>query len=84
MLRYFFFDLTSVMLVLVAGVYFFYSSVWSRLCSWNLRFLSFLSFLLYSEDSAILVQGGAKAFFLADFAFLGLDSSGQGSFAVVP
>ena len=80
---YFFFDPTSVTMVLMAEFYFFCSPMWSRLCSQNLRFLSFLFFLSYSEDSTTLVWDRTEAFFLADFAFLGLDSSGRGSFAVV-
>ena len=54
------------------------------LFSRNLRFLFFLTFLLYSKDSAVFVRGGAKTFFLAGFAFLGLDSLERGFFAVVP
>ena len=76
MLGYFFFDPASVTLVPVAGVCSFLSR--------NLRFLSFLSLLPSSEDSAALVRGGAGVFFSAGFASLGLDSSGRGSFADVP
>ena len=73
------------------GVFFLWSGI-SNVCagnrglffSQNLRFLFFLSFLPCSEDFAALVQGGAGAFFLAGFASLGLNSSGQGSFADVP
>ena len=57
----------------------FFSSLFSR----NLRFLSFLSFLPYSEDSAALIRGRVEAFSLAGFALLSLDSLGRGFFAVV-
>ena len=70
---YFFFDPASVTLVPVDGICFFLSR--------NLRFLSFLSFLLCSKDSAALVRSKVGAFFLADFASLGLDSLERGSFA---
>ena len=76
MLGYFFFDPVSMTLVPVAGVCSFLSQ--------NLRFLSFLFFLPYSEDSAALVRGGAGAFSSAGFASLDLDSSGRGSFVAVP
>ena len=76
MLGYFFFDPASVTLVPVAGVCSFLSR--------NLCFLSFLSFLPYFKDSVALVRGGAKAFLLAGFASLGLDSLEWGSFADVP
>ena len=84
MLGYFFFNPASVTLVPVAGIYSFCFFVWSRLYSRNLHFLSFLSFLLCSEDSAILVRGRAEVFSLADFASLGLDSLERNFFAVVP
>ena len=50
---------------------------------WNFRFLFFLSFLPCSENSTALVRGGTRAFPLAGFAFLGLESSGWGFFANV-
>ena len=55
--------------MLVAGVYSFYSLVYSRLWPWNLFFLFFL--LSFLGNSAILSRDGA------DFGSLGLDSLKQ-------
>ena len=73
---YFFFNPASVTMVPIAGVCSFFSR--------NFRFLSFLSFLPCSKDSATLVRGGTGAFPSTGFASLGLDSLGRGFFADVP